>query len=327
MTILAYINYWNNVVRAWLDYDLFDKDLRKEKEQVLCHSILSKVLRTHHVPGPYMGNPKKASIVILNYNPGGSSDNDYTKCHQCLRCNRNYYSVINYIDRHGYSGFAEDFPYLNDNVSEELKRSLDGGKKWWLKKKKWIDNLTSAYCSEESKDKKETKRKSKNNKRLTKLPFAMEVCGWHSKGWPSNVLNNLNSNQGLGNHLNKTVVQPMIDVIIKNKTFGVCIGGAIGDMLLNMGFVNITDRLANHLNIPSSAAVNVINVSFVNNVYTFIPNPNVKKGRNYRLLKYGNGEDGSVYIINTWVNGSNKHPSKALFNFEKEIVIFIKTNP
>ena len=332
MNISAYIKYWNNVVRAWLDYDLFDKDLRKEKEQVLCHSILSKVLRTHHVPGPYMGNPKKASIVILNYNPGGSSDNDYTKCHQCLRCNRNYYSVINYIDRHGYSGFAEDFPYLNDNVSEELKRSLDGGKKWWLKKKKWIDNLTSAYCSEESNDKKETKRKSNNNKRLTKFPFAMEVCGWHSKKWSANVLKKLNNNLQLEKHIEDTVVEPMIEVISCNNTFGICIGKELGDMLIGFKFHNITNLLSNHLkqiNIPFAFLNNYINVQLDKQNNLIVPKAslNNKKGRNYRLLKYGNREDGSVYIINTWVNGSNKHPSKALFNFEKEIVNFIKTNP
>ena len=307
MTILAYINYWNNVVRAWLDYDLFDKDLRKEKEQVLCHSILSKVLRTHHVPGPYMGNPKKASIVILNYNPGGSSDNDYTKCHQCLRCNRNYYSVINYIDRHGYSGFAKDFPYLNNNISDELKRSLDGGREWWNRKKDWINNLTGNSM---------------------KLPFAMEVCGWHSKKWSANVLKKLNNNLQFEKHIEDTVVEPMIEVISCNNTFGICIGKELGDMLIGFKFHNITNLLSNHLkqiNIPFAFLNDYINVQLdkQNNLIVPKASSNVKKGRNYRLLKYENESNRSIYIINTWVNGSNKHPSKALFNFEKEIANFI----
>ena len=311
MNISAYIKYWNNVVRAWLDYDLSDKNFRNEIDNVIGNPKLKGKLRMNHVPGPYMGNPKKASIVILNYNPGGSSDNDYTKCHQCLRCNRNYYSVINYIDRHGYSGFAKDFPYLNDNVSDELKRSLDGGREWWNRKKDWINNLTG---------------------NSTKFPFAMEVCGWHSKKWSANVLKKLNNNLQLEKHIEDTVVEPMIEVISCNNTFGICIGKELGDMLIGFKFHNITNLLSNHLkqiNIPFAFLNDYINVQLDKQNNLIVPKAslNVKKGRNYRLLKYENESNRSIYIINTWVNGSNKHPSKALFNFEKEIVNFINTNP
>ena len=300
MDISAYINYWNNVVRAWLDYDLADQDFKNEIDNVICHPKLKKVLRTHHVPGPYMGDPCNASVVILNYNPGGQSDNDSMKDHKCLGCCKKYYSVINYIDRHGYNAFAKDFPYLNGNISAELKKSLDGGKEWWSRKKDWIDNLTS---------------------NSTKFPFAMEVCGWHSKKWSSSVLKKLNVN-GFDKYVKDAVVEPMIEVIKSNHTIGFCIGGAIGDMLLNMGFVNITDRLANHLNISSSAAVNVINVSPNNNGYTFILNSNVKTGRNYRLLWHKKKD---AFVINTWVNGSNHHPSKDYFCLERNIVSLIKS--
>ncbi len=300
MNISAYIKYWNNVVRAWLDYDLSDMNFRNEIDNVIRNPKLKGKLRMNHVPGPYMGNPKKASIVILNYNPGGQNDYDPLKNHQSLGCCKYYYSVINYIDRHGYSGFAEDFPYLNDNVSDELKRSLDGGREWWNRKKDWIDNLTG---------------------NSTKFPFAMEVCGWHSKSWSSSVLKNLNVN-GFDKYVKDAVVEPMIEVIKSNHTIGFCIGGAIGDMLLNMGFVNITDRLANHLNIPSPATVNVINVSPNNNGYTFILNSNVKTGRNYRLLWHKKKD---AFVINTWVNGSNHHPSKDYFGLERNIVSLIKS--
>lgn len=325
-----YITYWDDVVRAWLDYDVQNKNLRKETEQVLWHPILSKVLRPQHVPGPYMGDPYNASVVILNYNPGGRDDYDYMKCHQCLRCDRNYYSIINYIDRHGYSNFARSFPYLNEHIDDELKKSLDGGRKWWGKKKEWIDNLTSAYCPEGPNDEKETKARKKS-KIWKRLPFAMEVCGWHSKEWPSDALNDLDCNQGLGMHLDETVVQPMIDIIKNNNTFGVCIGKKLGDMLLDFGFDNVTNCLvqflstkANSISSPVKVYPDFINVQFVKKNPTISIHSigdDTDKGRNYRLLKY-NDED--VYVLNTWVKGSNKHPSGSFFKLEQDIVCLIK---
>lgn len=298
MISIDYINYWENVVRAWLDYDIQNKDFRKEIKQVILYPDLQDVLRTHQIPGPYMGNPDNASIVILNYNPGGRDNMNPMKSHTCLCCDRNYYSIINYVNRHGYYNFAKDFPYLNDNVDDELKKSLDGGKRWWMSKKEWIDNLT---------------------KQSTIFPFAMELCGWHSKKWPSNILKKLDNKTGLGKHIDETVIQPMIDVIRKNKTFGVCIGKTIGDLLLNFGFKNVTNALGQSLNVLCNGSVDNINVLPNNNGYNIVANSNNKKGRYYRLLQFGD----DVYILNTWVNGSNNHSSKEYFDFEQQIVDFL----
>lgn len=337
MNICEYINYWETVIRAWLDNDICNSDLSNEITQVLLSPKLKDVLRWHHIPGPYMGNPKSCSIVILNYNPGGRFDLDPMKCHRCLRCCRNYYSIINYVDRHGYFEFAKDFPYLNSNINDELKRSLDGGKEWWEKKKEWIDNLTCKDRQVESTNVEGEKCKVKSSVKNTKYPFAMEVCGWHSAKWPSDALDKLDKNNGLGKHIGETVVKPMIDVIKKNNTFGVCVGKKLGDMLLNFSFENDTNNLIPYLSklytIPSPNKIKVsdvcINVQFDKNQkkYNIAIESITKsksKGRYYRLLKLKHDEcKDNIYMLNTWVAGSNKHSSDDFFKFEREIVCYI----
>ena len=58
---------------------------------------------------------------------------------------------------------------------------------------------------------------------------------------------------------------------------------------------------------------------YKNNGYNIVANSNNKKGRYYRLLQFGD----DVYILNTWVNGSNNHSSKEYFDFEQQIVDFL----
>lgn len=326
-----YIQYWENVVWAWLNYDFNDGDFRREIEKVFWNPKLKGKLRTNHIPGPYLGNPDNASVVILNYNPGGSDEWDSMKCHNCLRCDRNYYSIINYVDRHGYYNFAKDFPYLNVNVNDELKRSLDGGKQWWMKKIKWIDNLINAFSQEDESNIDESSNPEQKSNKNIKYPFAMEVCGWHSKKWSSNVLKKLYKNTDLGNHIYETVILPMLYVIQFNKTFGICIGKELGDMLIGFGFQDITNLLSCQLqqvNIPFVFLNGYINAQLNKNNKPNQPtvSSNNKKGRNYRLLK-SEYKNNNIYIINTWVNGSNKHPSNAFFNLEKEIIKFIKKTP
>ena len=308
MTIEEYISYWDDVITAWFNDDIQDKMLQKEIQNVLWNPNLKKHIHYDHMPEPYWGNQEEASVVILNFNPGGGDDKSPQTYKRCLGCNKNGATLLNYVHEHKYSSAAKDFPLLNNNPNLDTRLKYIatnyGGSKWWEGKEKWLNHL--AEISEKA----------------GKLPFAMELCGWHSKSWPSKALDNLNKKEGLGKHLWDTVILPMLDVIKKNDTIAICIGESIGNLLTLFGFKNTTPDLCQFIELEyRSDKCDHININN-GKKQAEASDTNNKKGRNYRLLR-----SNDCYVINTWVNGSNKNPSIKYNDIEKKIINYINEFP
>ena len=99
-------------------------------------------------------------------------------------------TMIEYVNRKNYSALASDFPLLK--TTEELEQDERwwlrsyGGRKWWLRKKEWIQHLVQAW-----KDSKNEQSKGKETECSIdiKRPFAIELCGWHSQNWNDSTAN------------------------------------------------------------------------------------------------------------------------------------------
>lgn len=199
-----FIDYWDEVVRQWLeknnDWDVMTADgtdkAKAATEQRQIIKAINKTLEkdpqyqinTIHMPEPYWGNPEECSIVLLNYNPaGGPRVNRHTtiSCKDCKGCEPltsedkkiiNPTTFIKYVNKKGYSHFAADESPVfktKEELGADMKWFWDEdngyeGYGWWQQKCGWLNHLVEIIC-----DKKDEKR----------WPFAMELCGWHSKEW------------------------------------------------------------------------------------------------------------------------------------------------
>lgn len=313
MNIEEYIKYWDEVVRAWTNNDVQNEFYKKERETILNNPVLTNFIHEDHMPEPYWGDPTKASVIILNYNPGGGEDMNPQTYKKCLGCKNKEIgpTLINYVSKKNssYHSAARDFPLLNNDekIDDDLKQIATnyGGSKWWSNKKNWLTHLA------------EDAGKGKNLQ-----PFAMELCGWHSKRWPSVLLYKLKEEEDLWKHFEDTVIHPMLDAVRESNTFAVCIGKSIGNLLTRFGFKNTTPDLCKFIELEYRR--NKCDHININNgkKQAEASDTNNKKGRNYRLLRSNN-----CYVINTWVNGSNKSPSIKYNDIEKKIINYINEFP
>ena len=206
-----FIGYWDKVIRQWLENDNNWKEMtageseeaKAAKEQ---HQVIEAIngtyedpkyqINTIHMPEPYWGNPKECSIVLMNYNPaGGPRVNRHTtiSCKDCKGCKPltsedkkiiNPTTFIKYVNKNvnkkGYSHFAADESPVfktKEELGADMKWFWDEdngyeGYGWWQQKCGWLNHLVEIIC-----DKKHEKR----------WPFAMELCGWHSKEWKTDL--------------------------------------------------------------------------------------------------------------------------------------------
>ena len=145
-----FIDYWDKVVRQWLDWD--DKtadgtdEAKAAAEQRQIIEAINKTyekdpqyqINTIHMPEPYWGNPEKCSIVLLNYNPaGGPRVNRHTtiSCKDCKGCKSPSsedkeiipsMTFIKYVQKKGYSHFAAD-----ESPVFKTKEELGTDMKWF----------------------------------------------------------------------------------------------------------------------------------------------------------------------------------------------------
>ena len=86
----SFIDYWDEVVRQWLDHNSKDELFTEYAEEQ--HTVINAInencknsdiykLNTMHMPEPYWGNPLNCSIVLLDYNPAGGPD---PNCHTTI---------------------------------------------------------------------------------------------------------------------------------------------------------------------------------------------------------------------------------------------------
>ena len=199
----CFLNYWDDVIRQW-----FDEHIEESQQTFLNQKSLN--LNSMHMPEPYWGNPHSCSIVIANYNPGGGADRNRHTYRECAWCPE---SFINQVKMLGYSKVAIDFPIIDDAENKDKTSCWwkeYEGRKWWLNKMKWLDEIG---------------KEIPNYKESTKKPFAIEFCGWHSTKWPANACRSLYDDKDISHVVDKYFVRPLVDAVKNSETrLGLCIG-------------------------------------------------------------------------------------------------------
>lgn len=268
----TFINYWDKVIQGW-----FCGNIDAEQQH------FDKLVNQNYLPEPYIGNPKQCSFVIINYNAGGGDNRDPMIYKDCADCLKNTESLISYVKKRSYSEVMTQFPFL---LTEEelIKRGLRGienysGYKWWQAKKNWIDHVAKVANIPIIDD--------------GLMPFAIELCAWHSKSWSNTEI--------LTKHPLKTIIEKrVISVIIKaTKTsrahFAYFIGKKHIPVLEDFGFHRIWG--------DSEEAIG-------------------EKGVN-RFFAIYHHESSNTKAIVTWTIGSNNHPGKSFFDKEEKVILEI----
>lgn len=337
-----FIDYWDNVVRQWINLPMGKghnasannkyKDsnlvvsIENEQLPFFTDKILKDKLCPAHLPEPYWGDPDNCSIVIINYNPGGGTD---MSPHTYKFTNGNPYflpfppnTMIEYVHCHSYSCMAKDFPIWRKNLPADRKwLESYGGRDWWVQKKGWVKDLVDASC----------------NKDTVNIewcpPFAIELCGWHSRKWPSNWELDPNSTL-LRNSIHNHFADPLLYSIEKSSAdFAVCIGAQFSPammMTLFSGFRDITTNVnCEYCKIYGNTAIACPACASKQFTAPYIQvtrqNQSNKKivNRYYRIYDINN-VSGHHIIINTYAPGGNHHPAGHFYDFEKKLIRTLK---
>lgn len=241
------------------------------------------------MPEPYIGNPADCSVVILNYNPGAADyDLRTTEGLEKYRNDAVHHSRFDdpesmcHHDARNYRERAFAGSCLGRGVDPQYDTSdlHPAGKKWWSKHLDWFRELVP-----ESK----------------KLPFALELCGWHSNCWEK-----IKYDKKLFDRL-KERLAPVIDETIRASDLGIglCVGAQWSATVLPaFGYRDVTAEV---MGLPD---------------YHRGWKPLGGK-RNYCIMRNYNGS----YIVNTWLSrGFNmmRVSSDEFRPVEKEIIDRIK---
>lgn len=266
----AFIRYWDEVIQDW-----FCDKMDTEQQHY------GDLVNPNYLPEPYMGNPRQCSFVIVNYNAGGGDNRDPMIYKECVGCAKNTESLISYVHKRRYSEVMTQFPFLLKEDELE-KRGLKGiknysGYKWWQAKKEWIDHVAKvAHVPTIDK---------------CLMPFAIELCAWHSKSW---------SDTGIliKDPLKSIIKIRVIDTIIKatehsKAHFAYFIGKKHIPVLEEFDFHHIGGDTENAKG---------------------------KKGEN-RFFAIYQHEASNTKAIVTWTIGSNNHPGRNFFNKERDAII------
>jgi hypothetical protein len=362
-----FIKYWDKVIDFWMDKEVKDtkgerrdakRPLEKQKESYykddnlkvqiekdqLCwfeNDKLNKLLCPIHMPEPYWGNPDSCSIVVVDYNPAGGTDMNP----QTYRGNGVYpvNTMIDYVNKESYSKLSKDFPILK--AKKELKederwwlRSY-GGRQWWRRKIEWMLHLIQPNSEP-----------SKEWPKNVNLPFAIELCGWHSPNWPDNT-QAIEDNDNLKKSIHKWFVNPLLKSIEESTSkMAVCIGAQFKPSILGKYFdngnINVTKNIANSL-LNETTEVETANYKYRikimnDNEASTVLNKDSMETINYSMgvsiNKIGKEKETTRYyrvynvvengknhiILNTFAPGSNHHPAKEFWEFENILIKAIR---
>lgn len=274
-----FINHWDEVFAYWVENGNVapnESHWNRQKERIGLFPEL--------MPEPYIGDPYNCSVVIMNYNPGAGNYNLNTeKGREDYRNDVVHHSALDDPQKMSFH-YARDYRehvaaggYLGRGVDPMYETSglTNAGKSWWSKRLDWFKELIPDS---------------------DKLPFAIELCGWHSHEWK-----NIKYTPELLAKL-KELLAPAIEEAIKNSDLGVgiCVGAQWSwSVLPAFGYKDVTGEVMGL--------------------------KDYKRGwkplggtRSYCILRDQNG----VYILNTWKSGfGNMNVPKPEFRpIEKEII-------
>ena len=122
-------------------------------------------LSDDYIPEPYYGDPDRCSAVVININPGSSTDNEYVKDWR-NRSNPNCPLIWDLENT-----FSGKYSLFQEKYSPFTAESWVPGVQWWKDNRvAFIDKVVSQYNK--------AKGKAVNGERS---PLAMEMCPLHSK--------------------------------------------------------------------------------------------------------------------------------------------------
>lgn len=273
-----FIQFWDEYILSW-----FHKHDAYKTGDVFLDSMT--MLLSDLMPEPYLGNPNKGccSIAILNFNPGYNGDIEEYNLIE---------SIVREQDGMKYSKVALKFPYIQDqgNLSDEnqIYQKFKGAK-WWKNKRFWLDHLVRA---------------SQKDIVENLLPFALELCPWHSKNWDSKRFVNTLENLKFKDFVDNNVITPYIGAISNSLCgFGVCVGKSFGQVLPIFGFEDITSSF------PNKELIQKEGIKLIGS-----------KQRYYRIYKH---QEQETIVLNTWHVGGNHTPSPEFWHEEKVIIQYI----
>lgn len=190
-----YTNKWNTFFNNWLNnpQETFNNDFLAQQHT----GKGKKELLPNYLPQPYLGNPKECSAITLNLNPGTPIDS---------RSFPNGVLVKKLMSKDNYCTYASEFPQLKTKkISSFWKRQIN-----------WINQI------------------GQNRFELDGLlPFAIELCHWHSAQWKEFDY----PNAEIKNYLKENVFD-VIDAVIGNATIKtvLSIGKTYNTIFEVMGF-------------------------------------------------------------------------------------------
>jgi hypothetical protein len=268
--IQLFIDYWDKLIAKWLNDDertlLVNKDcFFKADERVPTNSPVKLCRDKSEIPEPYWGNLGKCSAVVINLNPGMGETNR----------NEFYENFAKSLCKKRFSEIAIDFPWLEEGLP---------GSKFWQQKHRWIVRLCNILGKEISEE---------------RMPFALELCPYHSKKWNGNLL----KNEEVKIHIERNVFA-ILETAIKNSLlpFALAVGKDCYNALIDCGFESVKNVKICDCNNP---------------IWPKRLSDNRHKSRGFALLEKGN-----VRILCTWCSrgGSNTAPADDFEEVEKDIL-------
>lgn len=337
-----FIDYWDDVINIWLGkkdkiptkYTTVTKndeesklDVEIEEEQDEWFNVTDK-LRPFHIPEPYWGDPCNCSIVIVNYNPGGGTE---MNPHTSYRGKGDSYPVdtmVNYVNENKYSQLAKGCPILKSetDLKERSWFCSYAGWKWWDKKKQWIQHLEEPFPQE----------KDDSQDAKVSLPFCIDICAWHSHQWKNNkkvIFDNLK----LKKSITERFVAPLLYAIEKSDChLAVCIGAMYSSeffqkIISEYTFRDLTKDIYKQLEQSDNVQPPITKENAQNNedksIKVTIKANGKETKRYYRVYNiYNEKEEKNHIILNTFAPGGNHHPAQKFWDFEKNLLMAIKSS-
>ena len=238
--------------------DLFDIS---ERERDFC-------FQPGLMPEPYWGNPLESSIVIAHHNPGGHVVPDWTRPRaEWSPHEKSLHWFMDRVSESKYSTFATPAPIPIFEPPTGFESY--GGVKWWKPVANWAARVTQNLPGW----------------RAGRFPFGIELCGWHSKTWPSNRANSVMLDPRNRNHFLRFVVEPLESAIRQSDT-KTCF--ALGDVYADLAIAAGFESVAGPGMVPG------------------------ERKRSFQLF----AKDG-MRILATWYRGGQKTPAR---EFDRHII-------
>lgn len=264
---------WDKFISDWLQSpnETFKMDIWSSYNGKENYELLWEYL-----PQPYLGDPENCSVVTLNLNPGPVNLNPEPESNYRKYPNGKLIEQLKQSEN--YFEYAKSFPQIHIDIAS---------KKFWNKQFKWVDSILEI-------------NEIKNEDRL---PFAMEICPWHSKNWANNELEELHS------HIDNAVFD-VVDKVVMNAQVKIVlsVGKSYYDFFEKNGFIKKLELTPdNHRELNT------------------IPWPeNKHKEKSKRFFSVWKREKSDTIYFNTYSFGSNTPPSDKWNEIQKFILKSVK---